>query len=84
MYNRVAELISAHLTKEAKEKVVPVFPPAQSGAEASASVNMTHAAAGQLFLDELRAMWDDHLACMSKIRDVLKYMVSQTRSAAPA
>lgn len=36
---------------------------------------MTAAAAGQLYLDRLREVWDDHMACMSKLRDVLKYMV---------
>ena len=74
LYNKVAELISAHLTAEARAKIVPVYPP-HSGGE-SASSNVTQAAAGQLFLDSLRALWDDHLTCMGKLRDVLKYMVS--------
>jgi len=31
---------------------------------------------GERFLKAVRDTWDDHCACMSKIRDVLKYVVS--------
>ncbi|BGP38828.1 hypothetical protein JCM10449v2_002766 [Rhodotorula kratochvilovae] len=86
LYNAVAELISAHLESETRAKVVPVFPHATSavgasggtgpvgGASVAANENVATAAAGQLFLDRLRDVWDDHIACMSKIRDVLKYL----------
>ncbi|GAA6055941.1 hypothetical protein JCM3770_005606 [Rhodotorula araucariae] len=86
LYNAVADLISAHLESETRAKVVPVFPHATSavgasgssgttgGATVAANENVATAAAGQLFLDRLRDVWDDHIACMSKIRDVLKYL----------
>ncbi|GJN87607.1 hypothetical protein Rhopal_000562-T1 [Rhodotorula paludigena] len=86
LYNAVAELISSHLEKETREKVVPVFPHTSTavasgsgaqgaaGTSAVATENVATAAAGQLFLDKLRDVWDDHIACMSKLRDVLKYL----------
>lgn len=32
--------------------------------------------AGERFLKAVRDTWDDHCACMGKLRDVLKYVVS--------
>lgn len=32
--------------------------------------------AGERLLKAVRDTWDDHCACMSKLRDVLKYVVS--------
>lgn len=77
LYNRVAELIAEHLEKEARELVVPVFPPSSSLASVAGygTDSMVSAAAGQLFLTKLREVWNDHIACMSKLRDVLRYMV---------
>lgn len=85
LYNAIAELISAHLESETREKIVPVFPQSanaiasssagQAGTSAAASENIAAAAAGQLFLDRVRDVWEDHIACMSKLRDVLKYLV---------
>ncbi|BGP30931.1 hypothetical protein JCM10296v2_002693 [Rhodotorula toruloides] len=84
LYNAVAELISAHLEKETRDKIVTTFPHSttaiastsgtQAGTGGAASENIAAAAAGQLFLDRLRDVWDDHIACMSKLRDVLKYL----------
>ncbi|TKA58299.1 hypothetical protein B0A53_00036 [Rhodotorula sp. CCFEE 5036] len=84
LYNGIAELISAHLESETREKIVPVFPQSanaiasssagQAGTSAAASENIAAAAAGQLFLDRVRDVWEDHIACMSKLRDVLKYL----------
>ena len=88
LYNKVAELVAAHLEQETREQIVPVFPPSTSfaslasgsgsgahGGSAGAAANVAAAAAAQLFLDRVRTVWDDHMACMSKLRDVLKYMV---------
>lgn len=87
LYNAIAELISAHLEAETREKIVPVFPQSanaiasssagQAGTSAVASENIAAAAAGQLFLDRIRDVWDDHIVCMGKLRDVLKYLVRQ-------
>jgi hypothetical protein len=41
---------------------------------------VSRAAEGQLFLDRLRDVWEDHTACMSKLKDVLKYLVRRSRS----
>lgn len=30
---------------------------------------------GERFLKALKGVWDDHISCMGKVRDVLKYMV---------
>lgn len=88
LYNTVAQLISEHLEKEARDKIIPAFPPSTNASSslavgtstqlgsASASGNVAAAAAGQLFLDRVRDLWDDHIACMGKLRDILKYMVS--------
>ncbi|GAA5944285.1 hypothetical protein JCM3775_003311 [Rhodotorula graminis] len=90
LYNAVAELISAHLEAETRAKVVPVFPHATSVVGASGSgatgsgESVATAAAGQLFLDRLRDVWDDHIACMSKIRDVLKYLDKHWQSSSSA
>jgi len=46
-----------------------------SGGVAGANEDVSRAAEGQLFLDRLRDVWEDHTACMSKLKDVLKYLV---------
>ncbi|TNY24532.1 Cullin-domain-containing protein [Rhodotorula diobovata] len=90
LYNAVAELISSHLESETRAKVVPVFPHATSVVGASGSgatgsgESVATAAAGQLFLDRLREVWDDHIACMSKVRDVLKYLDKHWQSTSAA
>ncbi|GAA5916504.1 cullin family protein [Sporobolomyces salmoneus] len=45
-----------------------------SGGGVGANEDVSRAAEGQLFLDRLRDVWDDHTACMSKLKDVLKYL----------
>lgn len=77
LYNTVAELVVAHLEKQTLRLVVPSFPPSENSATGGNSVtaNIASAAAGQLFLNNLKEIWDDHKICMGKLRDVLKYMV---------
>ncbi|ORY88874.1 Cullin-domain-containing protein [Leucosporidium creatinivorum] len=85
LYNAVSTLIINHLESEARNKIVPVFPPSvavsvasgsgtQSGGQQAAASNMAQAEAGQLFLDRVKEVWDDHSACMGKLKDVFKYM----------
>lgn len=65
-------------------RIVSVFPPNFNKFNSStnnelnnnAKENIAMADAGALFLDRIREVWIDHIACMSKLRDVLKYMVS--------
>lgn len=77
LYNKVAELIAANLEKLTKEKIVPLYPPTASSIASGSkgADNIVAASDGQLFLTQLREVWNDHIACMSKLRDVLKYMV---------
>lgn len=85
LYNAVAELISAHLEQETKIKIVPTFPHSASavasgsgttgGMSVTATENVAQAEGGRVFLDTLKDVWADHNACLSKLRDVLKYLV---------
>ncbi|KAM0788414.1 hypothetical protein ACM66B_001551 [Microbotryomycetes sp. NB124-2] len=84
LYNSAAALITQHLEKETKERIVPVFPPttttdslasgSDSRAGPSGSSNVQAANAAELFLDRIKDVWDDHIACMSKLRRVFTYM----------
>ncbi|GAA6005797.1 hypothetical protein JCM11491_004014 [Sporobolomyces phaffii] len=90
LYNAVAELISNHLESETKSKIVPAFPRSSSVTSSAAAAtgsssgggstlsgtneDVSRAAEGQLFLDKMRDVWEDHTACMSKLKDVLKYL----------
>lgn len=38
----------------------------------------TLVADGERFLKVVKEIWDDHVACMGKLRDVFKYLVSST------
>ncbi|KAK4051822.1 hypothetical protein OIV83_002527 [Microbotryomycetes sp. JL201] len=84
LYNSAAALTTEHLEKETKERIVPVFPPmattdslasgTESSAGPSSSSNVQAASAAELFLDRVKDVWDDHIACMSKLRRVFTYM----------
>ncbi|KAK4058456.1 hypothetical protein OIO90_000615 [Microbotryomycetes sp. JL221] len=87
LYNSVAALITQHLEKETRDRIVPAFPPSTTSAAlasgsggssaqggATGSSNMQAASAAELFLNRIKDVWDDHMACMSKLRDVFKYM----------
>jgi cullin 3 len=47
----------------------------QGGGDRADAIAKTQA--GERFLKAIRDTWDDHCACMSKVRDVLKYVVSR-------
>lgn len=68
LYKGTCELISANLDKLAKQDIMPAFPsgtgdPIQRSQE------------GEVLLKAVRKVWDDHTSSLSKLRDVLKYMV---------
>lgn len=70
LYDGVKELVSANIDKLSETKVKPTFP---------SSVNGDPTQKGQeveRFLKAFRESWDDHKSSMSKLRDILKYMVS--------
>lgn len=68
LYNGLKKLVIEHLNELAKEHVYPAFPinPGQQSNE------------GEVLLKALRKVWDDHTSSMTKIGQILKYMVSWT------
>lgn len=84
LYNGVADLVARHLERETLQKICSRFPDASvsvsTAAGASkdagrAGANLASLQQGEIFLKALDALWRDHQACMSRIRDILKYMV---------
>ncbi|GAA5935658.1 cullin family protein [Sporobolomyces koalae] len=67
-----------HSSAVASSSVAAAAAGAASTSAASAiggsNEDVSRAAEGQLFLDRIRDVWDDHTACMSKLKDVLKYL----------
>lgn len=69
LYQGTKKLIAENLDKLANEYIIPAFP---------AHVDddpLEKAQAVELFLKAVRKVWDDHTSSLSKLRDVLKYMV---------
>lgn len=66
LYKGLGELVVEHLNELADEYIIPAFPinPEQQ----------THE--GEVLLKALRKVWDDHTSSMTKIGQILKYMVS--------
>ena len=69
LYNGVKELVEENLEQLAKDNLVPAFP------TSSTSDTVQRIQEGERFLKAIRAVWDDHTGSMSKLRDLLKYMV---------
>lgn len=68
LYNGLKKLVIEHLNELANEHIYPAFPihPGQQSSE------------GEVLLKALRKVWDDHTSSMTKIGQILKYMVSRT------
>ena len=70
LYKGTCQLIADNLDKLAKQDILPAFPtatgedPFQKSQEA------------ELLLKAVKKVWDDHTASLSRLKDVLKYMVS--------
>jgi len=83
LYQGLIKLIEEHLKAETNDKIGPAFPSsglvASGSTQASRDANSTSGEAaaqqGETFLNAVKQVWDDHLVCMSKLKDVLKYMV---------
>jgi hypothetical protein len=71
LYEGLVKLISENLDIFAKEKLIPVFP----RTELDGHDSMEMCQAGELFVKVFREVWDDHESSMSKISDLVKYMV---------
>ena len=74
LYDGARELISENIDHLAETIVKPAFPSSVNGDPAQKSQEV------ERFLKAMRDSWDDHLSSMSKLRDILKYMVRDTRS----
>ena len=70
LYKGSTQLVAENLDKLAKEYIIPAFPtgvredPVQKAQES------------EMLLKALKKVWDDHVSSLSKLRDVLRYMVS--------
>jgi cullin 3 len=73
LYNGVKKLVAENLDKLAKEEIVPVFP-------AGGSDPVQQSQEAEMLLKALRHIWDDHLANMLKLSQILKYMVRQLQN----
>lgn len=90
LYDGITNLVAKHLQQEAKNRIEPAFPTVHLVAFEAASGSHTAmptldddsmdkqatAQEGEKFLGSIKGVWDDHIACMSKLKDLLKYMVS--------
>lgn len=74
LYDGVKDLISQNINKLAETEVRPAFPTSVNADAASRSQE------SERFLKALRSSWDDHISSMSKLRDILKYMVRRPLS----
>jgi cullin 3 len=69
LYNGVNRLVAEHLDRLAKDEIIPAFP-------AGGSVDPTNQSQeGEILLKALRRVWDDHTGSMTKLGQILKYMV---------
>ena len=69
LYRGSTQLVAQNLEKLAKEYIVPTFPTGVSDDPVQRSQE------GEMLLKALKKVWDDHTSSLSKLRDVLKYMV---------
>jgi cullin 3 len=69
LYEGVKKLVSDNLDKLALESIVPAFP------VAGENDSVQDGQDGERLLKAFRAIWEDHTSSMSKLRDLLKYMV---------
>lgn len=69
LYKGVCELVAENLVELANTEVVPAFPTTGDGDR------MQQTQEGETLLKALRRIWADHISSMSKLRDILKYMV---------
>lgn len=69
LYKGVCDLVVQNLDHLAKSEVIPAFPTGRTGDR------MQETQEDETLLKALRRIWDDHISSMSKLRDILKYMV---------
>lgn len=69
LYKGVNTLVAENIDRLALDEVQPAFPTGVGGDPAHQSQE------GERLLKAVRNVWDDHTGSMSKLRDMLKYMV---------
>jgi cullin 3 len=72
LYDGLTSLVTQNLNTLAKEKLVPEFPRATLDGRDTVEICQE----GETFIKAFREVWDDHDSSMSKISDLVKYMVS--------
>lgn len=77
LYNGVCNLVVENLNELSKSEVIPAFPTGGTGDR------MQETQEDETLLKALRRIWDDHISSMSKLRDILKYMVRHICSICP-
>jgi cullin 3 len=77
LYARVKGLVAEHLQEVAVRDVKPLVPSVvvTGGAMFGNSAAIEKRLGGSRFLEQLKAVWEDHQLCMGMITDVLMYMV---------
>lgn len=82
LYRGVRQQVAKHLAAQCAAELVPLFPLGSEpgniewevGTLRPGDTSKTPLAANERFLSAVTRVWDDHCACMSKLRDVLKYV----------
>lgn len=72
LYKGTCQLISDNLEKLAKQYIIPAFPSGTGDL-------IQRSQEGEMLLKAIRKVWDDHTSSLSKLSDVLKYMVRSSR-----
>ena len=77
LYRKVKGLVAEHLQDVAVRDVKPLVPSVvvTGGAMFGNSAAIEKRLGGSRFLEQLKAVWEDHQLCMGMITDVLMYMV---------
>ncbi|KAF8250747.1 Cullin-domain-containing protein [Wilcoxina mikolae CBS 423.85] len=72
LYKQVSQLVAEHLQHVAIRDVKPLVPSAVVTGSVGSAIEKRNG--GSKFLEQLKAVWEDHQLCMSMITDVLMYM----------
>lgn len=78
LYKGACQLIADNLEKLAQQAIVPSFP---SGAGTDP---VQRSQESEVLLKAVRQVWEDHTSSLSRLRDVLKYMVRTFTESSPA
>jgi len=79
LYQQVKELVTEHLQHVAVRDVKPLVPSnVVTGGGVFGSAAIEKRIGGSRFLEQLKAVWEDHQLCMGMITDVLMYMVKHS------